>query len=85
MNQGGSLVTLQLNLSRNSTDESTLLKILNCCPDLISIRFELMDITQQVGKTIGKFVNDVKLLTSVEFKYCLLRHEGMKEIADGLV
>ena len=44
-----------------------------------------MDVNQQIGKAVGKFVNDVKLLHTVEFKYCNLRTIGMKEIADGFV
>lgn len=72
-------------LYRNSPDENTFIKILQAVPDLISVWFELLDINQLVGKAIGKFVNDVKLLQTIEFKYCFLRVQGMKEIADGFV
>jgi hypothetical protein len=55
------------------------------CPDLLSVRFQGMDIQKKEGVAIGKFINDVKALKVIEFMYCAIKSLGMKEIADGLV
>lgn len=83
--QGGSLHSLVINLTWVPTDDGIIGKILQSCPDVTSIWFDVLPINQLIGKHIGKFVNDLKNLQNLEFKYCYLETAGMKEIADGLV
>jgi hypothetical protein len=67
---GGSITSLSLNLYSAPLDEGRLYSVLRSCSELQALRIETMTLTAPIGKAIGKFINDIKFLTHLEFKYC---------------